>query len=248
MIHEYLIKVKKEDSVNAEGDNHGINFIKKMTEINAKANINLTVHHNFSTKVNQITEKDKRYMWRCRGNCRKMAPFFGFIWLDRPPPQEPQPSELMWVNSDKCGQHIFERYSDSDSPKRWFTEWACITIFNKFISKNKIRIKCKEIYPKYFKNNSNDMDDSFVMDVSTDGNGVADYLYVNFDAKTTHFVCVDQYFPELYDTQEKERIVCMICLDTIAEKNAIQHLNGCAGLKFSLDSEETLPLLKIIKN
>lgn len=242
MIHEYLIKVGKEDS--ADEEYHGVNFFEKMSEINSKAYINVTVSHEYAS--NKITNKDKRYMWRCRGNCRKMGPFFGFIWVDQPPPYEPQPTDLMWISSDKCGEHMFERYSDSDNPKQWFTEWECITIFNKFISNNKIRIKCKDLYPTDFNNNSNDLVDSFVIDFSTDD--IADHLYVNFDEKTKLFVSIKQYFPELYDTEEEERIICMICFDAIAEENVIQHLNTCSGLEFSLRSKDTLPLLKILKS
>lgn len=71
-------------------------------------------------------------------------------------------------------------------------------------------------------------------------------LYVNFNAETNRFVSFDQFMPNAGNVEEL-RTICMICLDTIAEEDVIQHLKACSGLDFSLITSEELPILRKVQ-
>lgn len=146
---------------------------------------------------------------------------------------EPNTGDLMWC--DGC-DHEFERYGDA--PKRWLTEWECITIFNNFVSANKIRIRSHQIC-------GNDFNDSFVIERTAD---ILDEQYVNYDVETDSFISLEEFYPDLYaDLDERSSTVCTICLQTVAEENVIEHLNNCSGLTFSINQSDLL-ILKVMKS
>ncbi|XP_055296873.1 DNA-dependent metalloprotease SPRTN-like [Sitodiplosis mosellana] len=230
MIHAYLIHIKKEDR---PPNHHGPNFQAKMNAIRAQTGLNITINHDFTE-----TTVDKYYKWRCLGNCRNMAPYFGFIWV-KGKTREPSQRDLMWINREQC-DHQFERYGDN--PKEYLTHWDCIIIFNKFVSENKIRIKTKKV--RLEDNNDNVyMDDTFVMDINTAGEDpIANKYYVNFDRETKQFINVDNYLKVDTDNSlhDDSRTVCMICLCKIADEAVIQHLEQCTAFNVQLASELTI--------
>lgn len=176
-------------------------------------------------------------MWRCRGKCRNMPPYFGFIWVNEN--REPRPYDLMWIDSSICGQHEFERINGLDDPKEWLTEWKCITDFNEFVAQQKIQVKSKQFYLADFNDNP-----PFSMLFNTD---VLDEMYENYDEKMDGFISTDNFIPDLNNNSpEVNRTLCMICFCTDwPEDSIIKHLNACSGLDFTLSYGKTLPILKI---
>lgn len=191
-----------------------------------------------------ISDKDKCYLWRCRSDCRKQVPYFGFNWVKEN--REPNAADLMWI--DGC-EHEFERYGDDDDPKQWRTEWECVIIFNKFVAANKIRIKSNRIDRIAFNEHANrDDDSSFAIDFDEQKEEISNSQYINYDDETSTFVKMEDFFPNLYtDLHETNCTVCIICFSILAEGNVIRHLNNCSGLTFSMD-QSNLPILKIGEN
>lgn len=195
-------------------------------------------------KTFQISDKDKCYLWRCRGDCQNQVPFFGFIWIKED--REPNSVDLMWI--DGC-DHEFERHGD-ENPKQWLTEWECVTIFNKFVAANKIPIKSKRIHAidfnKHFNGNRDDA--SFTIDFDEQTEEISNNQYINYDVETGTFINLEDFFPNLYtDLLEPNCTVCIMCFNAVAEKNVIRHLNDCSGLTFSMD-QSSLPILMINKS
>lgn len=188
-------------------------------------------------------------MWRCRGVCRNMLPYFGFIWLKN---KNGDPKEsLMFMHNDVC-EHNFESYGDDYDPKGHLTEWECIEKFNKFIAENKIQIKTKEMYSIencYFtlapSIHEPDEDEAVWMPPAIPGKH-----YMNFDDDSKTFISVGHLDEELYNTNEPSRTVCLICSATLAEDRAIvvQHLKNCTGIDYPSEDNAQLPILKILKS
>lgn len=189
-----------------------------------------------------ISDYDKCYLWHCRGNCQKQVPYFGFIWVKED--REPNAADLMWI--DGC-EHEFERYGD---PKLWLTEWECVTIFNKFITANKIRIKSNRIDATDFNEHFNGYHDggSFAFDIIDEQTEeISNKQYINYDQETGTFINMKDFLPKLYtDMIEPNCTVCIICFNALAKGNVIRHLNNCSGLTFSMD-QSNLPILMIDK-
>lgn len=193
----------------------------------------------------------KWYCWRCIGECRYKAPYFGFIWINEP--REPSSTDLMWTDSEKCA-HQFEKYGDN--PKEWITLWECIIMFNEFVAQNNIHIKTKKFQSLDANSNRITANDSFVLEISTDGMNpttdsssarIANELYVNYDRELKKFINVDNYLKvDIANCViEDSQTVCMICLGKIDDDNVIEHLNKCTGVEFSLNSGDSLPIFKI---
>lgn len=184
-------------------------------------------------------------MWRCRGTCQKQVPYFGFIWVKED--REPNATDLMWI--DGC-EHEFERYGDADDPKLWLTEWECVTIFNKYVTANKIRIKSNRIDPIEFNEhfNGNRDDNSFGIDFNEQTEEISNNQYNNYDNETGTFINMEEFFPNLYaDLDDSNCTVCTMCFNALAKGKFIQHLNNCSGLTFSME-QTSLPILMINKN
>lgn len=169
-----------------------------------------------------MDDRDKRYMWRCRGNCCSQPPYFGYIWIDDEK-REPQIRDNMWIDSELSNcEHIFERYKGTYNSKHWLSVWECVDVFHEHIAKEKIHIK-------------------FEGDIS-------DAHYINYDYESNSFTSVDEFLPELYGKERANGTVCMICLDKITKcrlHDVIEHLNACSGLQFGIRIDKTLPILKI---
>lgn len=187
-----------------------------------------------------MSENDKRYMWRCRGHCRNQPPYFGFIWVKED--RQPHPTDLMWIHGE-CDTHEFERFGEFEHPKQWLTDWECITMFNKFVTMKRIRIKSAQIHVTNF----NSEVGTFVIE-SNGEEVIPDELYVNYDEETRSFISIEQFLPDLYETRNENCTVCMICYRGVAKGNVIEHLDACSGLEFSLGSKETLPILNVSKS
>lgn len=166
----------------------------------------------------RIHKKDMRYMWRCRGDCRNEAPYFGFMWLadaNREPCRTSDIIDSMWMEG--C-EHQFERYNDSEHHDRNqpLSVRDCVTIFNEFVMENKIRIRTNA-------------------------------HFVNYDDETGAFISMEEFFPNFYaDMDAANHIVCIICFEVVAEENVIEHLCKCTGLTFSW--YQSLPILMINKS
>lgn len=185
-------------------------------------------------------------MWRCQGECRNASPYFGFMWIEED--REPCPAHLMWIDTDEC-EHIFEKFGNHDNPKGWLIEWECIVIFNQFILDNKIQIKSK-ILQTIDGDAGAAASNRFVIDAvntTVQDSAIANELYVNFNTETKKFINMSNYLaidlPE--NSQHHSSTACMICCGIVNEENIIEHLKQCSGLKFSLESEEALPIVKI---
>lgn len=172
-------------------------------------------------------------------------PYFGFIWI-KEENREPNASDLMWI--DGCA-HDFERSGDED-PKQWLTEWQCVTIFNKFITANKIQIKSNRLRPDDINNNfhGNRDVDSFTINLDEPTEGISDSQYVNYDDESGLFINLQEFFPNLYnaDFLEPNCTVCTICFSAVSKGDVIRHANHCTGLTFSMD-QSSLPILMIEK-
>lgn len=181
---------------------------------------------------------DKCYLWYCRGDCRKQVPYFGFIWVKED--REPNPDDSMWT--DGC-EHAFERYGD---PKLWLTEWECVTIFNRFITANKIKIKSRKMHAADFNGHLNDNrdEDSFAICFGEESK-ISNDRYVNYDDETGTFISLEEFYPNLYaDLHEPNCTICTICFHVVAECNVIEHLKDCSGLTFSIN-DSNLPFIMI---
>lgn len=198
--------------------------------------------------VPQFNGKDKCYLSRCRRNCQNQVPYFGFIWV-KGKNREPNAANSMWI--DGC-EHEFEQYGD-ENPKQWLTEWECVTIFNKFITENKIQIKSNRIQAVDVNQNLNDNhgNDSFAFDAhdfNEQTEEISNNQYINYDDESGMFISLQDFFPNLYDdSSEPNRIVCTICFNDVPKGNVIGHLNNCTGLTFSIDQSD-LPILMINKS
>lgn len=163
-------------------------------------------------------------MWRCRGNCCSQPPYFGFIWIDDEE-REPQRSDTMWIDSESSDcEHIFERYKGTDNSNNWFSIWECVDVFNVHLAKENIGVKFVG-----FEN-------------------VSDQLYVNYDTESNSFISIEDFLPELYETEDGNGTVCMICFHKMPNSrlhDVIEHLNVCSGLQFEAQISDTLPILKI---
>lgn len=158
--------------------------------------------------------------------------------------REPNAADLMWI--DGC-EHEFERYGD-ENPKHWLTEWECVTIFNKFVTENKIQIKSNRIQTGDVNGNFDDSrgDESFAIDTEQIEE-ISNNQYVNYDDESGMFISLHDFFPNLYaDSIEPNCTVCIICFKAVAKGNVIGHLNSCTGLTFSMDQPD-LPVLMIDK-
>lgn len=181
-----------------------------------------------------------------------MPPYFGFIWVrgDRRN-KEPSPADMMWINPDKC-YHQFEMLGTDGDPKAMLHYWDCISIFNKFVSENNIRIKTKKI-PLYVDGNLLPIDDTAVSETNesetneSEITSIENKHYVNFDRETKKILNIDDYLKvnTMNSVQDDSRTVCMMCLGKIADDSVIEHLYNCTGIEFTMDSEESLPIFKI---
>jgi hypothetical protein len=79
MIHAFLFVTRRV----AGRDGHGDAFTTLMDEINSKAGTSITVYHNFTDEVDFY----RVHVWRCTGQCRFQAPYFGIVKrsMNRPP-------------------------------------------------------------------------------------------------------------------------------------------------------------------
>lgn len=166
-----------------------------------------------------------------------MVPYFGFIWI-KEEDREPCVADTMWIATDECA-HNFEKFGDDD-PKEWLTEWECIIKFNEFVSENNIQIKCNEICARN--------DGAFAIDiVETD---IANKLYINFHRDSKQFMNMVEFLAINLigdvDSLQQTRTACMICWSLVKDEDIIEHLKQCSGVEFSLDSEEALPIVKIV--
>lgn len=150
-----------------------------------------------------VDDIDKRYMWRCRGICRNREPYFGFIWVkeNRAPNCVSNNNQSMWT--DGC-EHEFERSVDCEHPNQWLTERKCVTIFNKFVTANRIQIRTNAHYVNY-----DDETGTFIN---------VKELFPNLYS----------------DVNEANCTVCTICFHAVAKEIVIEHLYSCSGLTFSL--------------
>lgn len=198
----------------------------------------------FVQNILQISDKDKCYLWRCRGDCQYQVPYFGFVWV-KEEDREPNAADLMWI--DEC-EHQFERYGDENA-KQWLTEWDCVAIFNKFVADNKIQIKSNRVQIGGVNGNLNGHRDGESFAIGAEQiKEISNNQYVNYDDETGMFISMHDFFPDLYaDLQEPNCIVCTICFKAVAEGNVIRHLNSCTGLTFSMDQPD-LPILMIKKS
>lgn len=191
-----------------------------------------------------VGDIDKRYLWRCRGNCQKQPPYFGFIWVKEN--REPNPmDDSMWVNLNDGCDHEFERYGDD--PKQWRTEWECIMIFNEFITTNQIRIRSKQINAIEFteRSNGNRNEDFFVIDIVDETEEISNNQYVNYDVKSGTFINLAKLYSNLYaDLDEPNCTVCIVCFHAVNRKSVIEHLRTCTGLTFTMN-ESNLPVIMI---
>lgn len=181
-----------------------------------------------------------------------MAPYFGFVWVrEDKENKEPSPDDMMWINTDKC-HHQFEMLGTDGDPKALLHNWDCISIFNKFVSENNIRIKTKKI-PIYVDGNFLPVDDTVESETNeseTNESGITSIgndHYVNYDRESKKFLNVDDYLKvsTVNSIQDDSRTVCMMCLGKIADDSVIEHLYNCTGLDFTLDSKESMPIFKI---
>lgn len=191
-------------------------------------------------------------MWRCKGPCRNMVPYFGFVWLKKGD-RSPKKGDLMCVNSDEC-HHDFEKYGKRSGS---MTEWDCITMFNgEFIQVNGIQIHTHEmlsIENHHFKiAPSSYQPDVQAIQGAWNPPAIPNHLYMNFDDDTKTFTKLAYAYAELYETEDEDtsRTVCMICCESIYEvlEMIIEHLEDCTGLTYSIiNNRESLPILKVEK-
>lgn len=197
-------------------------------------------------------ENAKRYMTRCTGDCKTMAPYFGFVWLKTS--RDPKETDLMCMPTAVCA-HEFEKYGPIDDPKGHFTEWECIERFNQFIRDNRIQIKTREmrsITNDYFTIAPSSYEPDAEIQNEWTPPAVPSKLYMNFDNDTKTFLCVRDLDLDMYtrynDVMESYTI-CMICSTKIDENSIVilQHLRQCTGIEFPIENNESLPIFKIAR-
>jgi predicted SprT family Zn-dependent metalloprotease len=96
MIHAWIHVERLDMSDDRSG--HGINFQKKMHEINKNTGLNITIYHSFHDEV----EYYKKYVWKCNGPCQIEPPYFGLV--KRSMNRAPSKSDYWWEDhKKKCG-------------------------------------------------------------------------------------------------------------------------------------------------
>ncbi|XP_031627622.1 sprT-like domain-containing protein Spartan [Contarinia nasturtii] len=229
MIHAYLM-ITNTENIN---DCHGVNFVVKMTEINARTGLKIATTHDLKADL-----KKKFTMWRCQNDCRSFPPYFGFIWTRDS--KEPTPDDFMFFPSSIC-EHRFEKDTFV-----YDNEVDCVTAFNKFIKENEVKIEAT--LPQFISKFGYSI---IVSDVNNDTGLVEDTVitnehYTNYDRETKEFIKFEDYLPLDPNHLPIHKTVCMICTNTIANDIVLEHLQQCTGVTFSLDTTESLPIFKII--
>lgn len=81
MIHAWNYVEKHDLSDDPSG--HGVNFKRKMIEINEKSEFKINVYHDFIDEV----DYHRKHVWRCDGVCKSKPPYFGYVKraMNRPP-------------------------------------------------------------------------------------------------------------------------------------------------------------------
>lgn len=205
MIHAYLIATDTELDYD-----HCANFRSKMEEINAKANLNISVSLSQTNKIHclstlfcfqirhDFTTKIDRYLWRCRKKCRLMAPFFGFVFLkdvDKMP-RNKTPMVLQKINgSSKC-YHSWERCTSRH--KYSVSKWESILYF---VNATKNFVRLKTSHPVSQDPNINDFMFVDSTEVENSFSSCGTFECTSIDAEISQIATTSGYLINDYITQ-----------------------------------------------
>jgi len=113
LIHEMIHAWNYVESHDLSDDpsGHGMNFKKKMNEINQKSEYSITIYHHFNEEV----DYHRKHIWKCDGICQTKPPYYGFV--KRAMNRVPGPGDRWWnEHKIKCGGN-FDKIAEPENYK-----------------------------------------------------------------------------------------------------------------------------------